>query len=688
MFALVILGMIVRVINALYTPLWRDEIYIFFISRNNSLWKLITQQHWDTAHPPLYSIFLHFWQMVSINPFWLRLPSLIASFFILYLIPIMAIKISKRYKSFPFIFLFLFSISHTQISLNMVVRPYPFISLCVIISLILFIKLVNEKQEDKKISAAFVLVNFIGFLIDYSIAWLFGCYFVFYFVNLLINRNSKKKEDHVFNALFFSFLVSCLVVPLAIKNINKSLNLEKYLANKFSNTSVGITSGSSISILYDKSDKNIYFLDKNFKIVKKIKSEGNLFQTKEVTITTNSSPLSMVIYKNLFLCSFDTNSFANIKNKYSNCLSDLGTTKVNNFQFIDPFTFKGKIYSYNFVINLRRRQWQNIDISKVNNTIKNRYVFFSGQIASLYFLLPPGINIYDKYFNLSNKNWWEGVSRITITNSLNNYVVNYINQDNRDGLSYLTSNDFYEKFKSDIFFFSGISSLSHNAVDYQMVLFLIVISGLSLLNFYRLERNSRNIGLLYTLIFFLPPFISLVVSYHFSPIFLARNLFITTFIYLVGLSLLLARINKTKLIYLILFLTFLRFITDFPYLHYVDPPYNLSSVISTINKSPHKEKYIVIESKDYFPLLKYEALRKPNRPILLQLDKAILEKSIELIDWKNKNYNYLKKDADIFFIEMGIQENESGSAFKRLSTFFDCHMNQIPIKYIYFATCN
>src|SRR3989344_3991389 len=115
---ILIIGIIARLVIAFQSQLWRDEFYFFDISRTKSIFDLVFQNYWDTVHPSFYYIVIHFWQKISIDPLFLRFPGIIFSFFILYLIPILAIKIFPRNKPFAFILLILYGLSQTQISLN------------------------------------------------------------------------------------------------------------------------------------------------------------------------------------------------------------------------------------------------------------------------------------------------------------------------------------------------------------------------------------------------------------------------------------------------------------------------------------------------------------------------------------------------------------------------------------------
>ena len=225
---LVIIGLALRLINALFTQLWRDEIYTFLNARNNSFFDLLLQQHSDPVHPPLYSIFLHFWQKIAYTPFFLRLPSLIATLFILILIPVLAKKIYPNLKLFPVLALFFFSFSHSQISLNMVVRVYSFVILLMIISMIIFIDIVNANKISSLKILSFSLINFISFLTDYSAIWLILSYWVFLAIYTVMFPHQKiDTKQKLFNGLMIIAILILLFVPFLLKGVPQAAHMVK-----------------------------------------------------------------------------------------------------------------------------------------------------------------------------------------------------------------------------------------------------------------------------------------------------------------------------------------------------------------------------------------------------------------------------------------------------------------------------
>jgi hypothetical protein len=237
LFLLIFIGFFVRLITAVKTQLWRDEIYVFLTSQQNSLLNLLLQKHWDTAHPPLYFIFLHFWGKIFYTPFLLRLPSLIISFLILYFLPILAKEIDKKSKIFPYVILFFFSFSHFQVSLNIVARPYPPTIFFGLISLILFIKIINNVNVSWKIYFFWGFFSSLMITFDYSGFWFLGGEFFSFLIIFLLLR--KKIKEKVVSKIFLGFipilLTLSLILPLVLINLKQSFHLERFLADNFIN---------------------------------------------------------------------------------------------------------------------------------------------------------------------------------------------------------------------------------------------------------------------------------------------------------------------------------------------------------------------------------------------------------------------------------------------------------------------
>lgn len=230
---IIALGAIPRLVLAIGHPLWRDEAFIFFTTRDNNFFDLLLQRHWDTAHPPLYFIFLHFWQKISIDPFFLRFPSILASLASLGLVYILAKKNMPKNRLLPFITTFVFALSHTQVSLGFQIRPYAFEILLMLSSLILFPQLLENKKASLEKIFAFATINFFAFFEDYSSLWLFFSYGIFLGYLFLKTCAFQAKKSFQVRNIFFGLLLTIYLcspwLPIMITNLPKSLALEEYI---------------------------------------------------------------------------------------------------------------------------------------------------------------------------------------------------------------------------------------------------------------------------------------------------------------------------------------------------------------------------------------------------------------------------------------------------------------------------
>jgi len=226
LFLLLIVGVVLRVINGYKTQIWLDESFIFFTSRTNAFINLLFENHWDTCHPPLYFVFFHYWQRININPFFLRLPSIIISAGTLYLIPILAKLIYPGSFVFVLTTLFFFSFSHSQISLQMVARPYPFAIFFMVISMIFFLSLVKQKSR-KRDYLIFSIANFFMFFFDYSSIWLMGTYCLFGLVYFLLKRKEKEEKKRIIYMVILFIYPVVLWLPVFLLRLPQCMSLEE-----------------------------------------------------------------------------------------------------------------------------------------------------------------------------------------------------------------------------------------------------------------------------------------------------------------------------------------------------------------------------------------------------------------------------------------------------------------------------
>lgn len=683
LFVLVTVGMVLRIINAVAIPLWRDEIYIFYTARDNSLWKLITQQHWDTAHPPLHSVFLHFWQMISVNPLWLRLPSLIASFFILYLLPLLVIKITKKHKSLPFIFLFFFSFSHTQISLDMVVRPYPFVSLFIIISLILFFELLNQKKYDIWCIVKFGLINFLAIQTDYSTVWLFTSYFVFYTLYSLFNRDKIRSLRSLFRGLVLSAILSLSVFPFLFGKIDQSLQLEQYLQAKFDFSGKGVISGSPIHIHI--SDKHISFFDDSFNLI----SESILpqpFLTNNIYLGLNLPPFTTLFINDISVCgekrvkNIDmkaiTNTFRSCKNRAKDSLISIKDVKSRG---VIGTVIRNT--SRSFFIN-GKNSWETPTSLTSIRLQSGQDIFLSLNAFNLSLFDGPGLNVYNS--SPPDDGTWNNVQRLTISTKRGFYNAHLHNQ-SIEGAIILSDKNPFKPFIGDIYFLTNSPEILYESsyfVICLIVLCLFLCSSLYLV----IKSREKLLTLFFTMIF-VPVVASFIVSYYGYPIFIAKNLFIVNIAYIFLSSLVISNIGSftrrhIKTYIIIATVWMLIFFLKFPYLHFVDPPYDFSRVVQEISKQGGSNAYIIVENENfYFPLFTYGMQ-------LNHIGKSIPAATAAAVRDSGKLDISLKQKYHVFFIHFGLQKKELGNEFLDFKHKLNCNLKEMKFDYIYFARCD
>lgn len=584
---LVLVGAILRIWTAVSMPLWRDEVYIFFTSRDNSLWNLIIQKHWDTAHPPLHSIFLHFWQMVSISPFWLRLPSLIASLITLFLIPVLAVKISRKYKFFPFIFLLFFDLSITQISTNIVVRPYPFFILCMVISIILLLEMVNKLQKSRKTGFYFVLTNTIITFLDYSSIWLFSAYFVFFFFFFLF-KPTKSRLSYLFWSLISSAACALVVVPLLFSTLTNSLHLARYI-NPVKPGIMSYKEGAPLYVYIDSKRERVVIYDASFKKRSDAVLQKNPFPNDTIHIGYNLPPLSLLRTETIRVCPI-TQKQANIRFIVQNCNSKNYAQPIQNNFVVSPHKRVIDFFIDNAltIVNTQFDQWEVNNYKKAVPLIKNEGVLLEVKFSSLYFTYPPGINI-SGMLHSGNTEWWKNITRFTIDAQEKNYRITYLDGATQDDLPIFGEGGIIQKVSGSLLFFGGFPDLFDTHIYFLYVIAVLITTQLVHL-FFSLKDRSPNM-VLFLFIFCIPIVESYLISYYFVPIFLGRNLHLVNLAYLSGLSLLVsllilkqnvyAKLLAVGFIAVFVLILFVRF----PYLYYVDPPYNIRHILSKVNDS-------------------------------------------------------------------------------------------------------
>ncbi len=690
LFGLVLLGLATRTINAIYTPLWRDEISIFFVAKDNSLWKLLTQQHWDTAHPPLHSIFLHFWQMISIQPFWLRLPSLVASFFILYLLPILAVKITQKYKQLPFIFLFLFSLSHTQISLTMVVRPYPFAILFIVISLIFFLTLLEGNQKNNKVLFFFCFANLLAISTDYSTIWLFLTYFVFFCMYYVKYKNTHQ-VIYIFKALLFSAICSLSVFPFLFGNLKHSLRLEKDLPPIKSNNKT-IKPGSTLHIVIKRKNGKIYIYDGRFNLIDHASLSSDPFPENKIYFGYDIPPLSLLNVNDVSTCQF-SNKEQNINKVNASCRfqNTITPLKGNIFHDIPELFYEFSRGKKRTLLSVRVKTWKTALYKKPILIGRDNDVLLRVNLSSQYIFDRPGINIYGR-LPKDPIIWWENINRFTIYPTQGSYRIIYYDGSSPNKLDIFGEISLLNRLSGSLTFFSGFPSFVEPTYI-GLVSIFIFLCFIQIILVYLYIYQRRESFLLFHLLFIVPISLSFTISYFFFPIFLGRNLHVSNISSLVGTALLVSALITGTSIYrktaggVILILFLMLFMIRFPYLHYGDPAFDARSVAYFIKKDSNRRIYVIFDNENYYPILiEYNLLsihekRKVRFIQLKGLSKIIDEKLL-------LNTKMVKNGSiSIYFMKFASEQKVYGNEFKKISQLLNCRLKQRQIDYIYFAQC-
>ena len=188
-FLFILIGIVLRVEKIISTQLYRDEVYDLFWSQSSSLRQLLSYNYWDTFHPPAYFIFLKYWQLISIDPLFIRLPGVFSFLITSILLVILAKKISPRSFLLSFILVVLFSFSSTQLTINILARQYILVIPLMVLSLIMFIEIL---EGDKSKKLYFTIVTLMAFFADYSSIWLILSYCLYVLFGFVAKKRYKQ----------------------------------------------------------------------------------------------------------------------------------------------------------------------------------------------------------------------------------------------------------------------------------------------------------------------------------------------------------------------------------------------------------------------------------------------------------------------------------------------------------------
>lgn len=245
---------------------------------------------------------------------------------------------------------------------------------------------------------------------------------------------------------------------------------------------------------------------------------------------------------------------------------------------------------------------------------------------------------------------------------------------------------FFDKFGNDLLFFAGLPSFSKNNYSYFSIV-LIIVSIITLCSFLWKEKTFEYV--LMPSLFFIPLLSSYILSILVSPIFVGRNLYVASFSYLVGIALLVALLidkggmKKIVLSGFILSIFIYVLFIKFPFLHYVDPPYEIEVLIDRVlDKSQEKKKVIVFDHASQFEVLfHYQLLlnkEKMNDVSIISLSSfETLLNDVNIDLFKKMYYEY-------YFISF----NQNTDQFKKLVRSLECRLKEVKFTYTTLSYCH
>lgn len=207
-YAVIIIGSMLRLYKFFISgPVSFDEAYSYWVG-SKSILKLMALAAVD-KHPPLYYLFMHFWNLFFYSEVWIRIPSLIASILSL----IVFVKVSRLvFKSSHLVLLALslFAVDFSQIQYAAIARSYSIDSLLVLISFWAFFELLDGKNERKWYWIN-LIANILLTLFIYTGVFVFIAQFVAICILWIRNNNQKP-----FALLWFKYHLFLIVIFLGL----------------------------------------------------------------------------------------------------------------------------------------------------------------------------------------------------------------------------------------------------------------------------------------------------------------------------------------------------------------------------------------------------------------------------------------------------------------------------------------
>jgi 4-amino-4-deoxy-L-arabinose transferase-like glycosyltransferase len=199
---LIILGLIVRLYDLDGESIWTDEGHTIYGAALNPE-ELIKENSRDN-HPPLYSLILHYWMdIVPHTPFYLRLLSVIFGVLSIFLIYEVGRELID--KNVGLISAFLLSLSVFHIYFSQEVRSYAFVVVLILLSFLIFIKLIKNPTSYRII--LFIIINVL-LLYTHFLGWfILLAQNVYYLIRFPLNVNQFKY------AIIINVIILLLYLP-------------------------------------------------------------------------------------------------------------------------------------------------------------------------------------------------------------------------------------------------------------------------------------------------------------------------------------------------------------------------------------------------------------------------------------------------------------------------------------------
>ena len=221
------LGFFLRFNAAVKQSFWQDEVYIFNISRTNTVNQILSMEHDDISHPQLYYLLSHWLANINTSPIFLRLPSLVAS---LLTLPLIYLIGKTVFGPVPGILsMLVFAVHPFYINQGFQAKMYGLVYLFVIGSLYSLILALKTGKFRWIITSAILAA--LSLYTDYSAIW----YVISILVAGLAGRLIWKKSfvNSYSSVLFIVFLTIILYVPnikLFIFHLPTAIHDESYLS--------------------------------------------------------------------------------------------------------------------------------------------------------------------------------------------------------------------------------------------------------------------------------------------------------------------------------------------------------------------------------------------------------------------------------------------------------------------------